>query len=146
MKLIVFLTAIMLFSSCEREVPARTATIEGDYTDTTRYIHPAGAPIAYPDTIVKKTVYKINDSTFWMVGFRCNDSTTLCGNFSTYYKLGFIIKSNNSVQTFEFGSAVPPLPPLAAASYYDPVNRFIYIVRCPDVLCDRKEVHRMSRL
>lgn len=144
MKLLLYIMLCMFFISCTRDSVRvnTTTTIEGDYTDTTSYMHPSGSPIAYPDTIVKKSVYKINDSTFWMMAYKCNDSLTYCGVIGLSSKFGFTIRSNNKIEVFEFA---PLSTSYSAGSYYDPVKHYIYITRSPNLLDPRKEIHRMSK-
>jgi len=145
MKQIIFIIGVLFFVSCNREVTTTSpVTVEGDYTDTTSYVHPSGPPVAYPDTVIKKTVYKINDSTYWMVPFNCNDSSfASCGIYSHSYKLGFIIRYDNSINVLPMLG--DPIFYLFPGSYYDPVTHYIYLTRAYS-LNSRFETHRMRKL
>lgn len=147
MKTILSILLLSLLISCKKEAAKTTSGIEGNYRDTSSFFTPAGAPFAYIDSIATKTVYKINDSTYWMQAFWCNDTTgasCMLGGGPITKRFGFIIQPNNNIRVIQI-QMDPIFYPPPSGGYYDPGTQYLYLTRVYSSPDTRVEVHRMRK-
>lgn len=150
--LLIFLCVLCIFS-CQKELKNSKATaisIGGVYWDTVSVNTPT---LNIQDSLVLKTVYKINDSIFWMPLWFCEDSTYSCtginlGYFGGYKRLVMHLKSDNTIEVipdfYDGNFDILTYEQCSNPSYFDGRD-YLFIDRCYDGpgSSEKRETHRL---